>query len=212
MRIICFEMLIFIHSDLTQSLFNIYSYRTFNKNMSVDDMEKYFEDDKFLYLVVEVADLIFGFDLTIDEEKEIAVKIVTQSYSVLGIDGKNVDIIIGGWKVARELPTWIKDLKCWNQFLDNYVGEKEVVQENDEEEDEEEKEEEYEDKKKNSQVPKKNCTRKGSENSEVAKKMKRKKFENKDSVHSAKAKGYREEEEDEEEEDEEEEEKKMVNP
>ena len=55
--------------------------------MSVDDMEKYFEDDKFLYLVVEVADLIFGFDLTIDEEKEIAVKIVTQSYSVLGIDG-----------------------------------------------------------------------------------------------------------------------------
>ena len=118
-------------------------------------MEKYFEDDKFLYLVVEVADLIFGFDLTIDEEKEIAVKIVTQSYSVLGIDGKNVDIIIGGWKVARELPTWIKDLKCWNQFLDNYVGEKEVVQENDEEEDEEEKEEEYEDKKKNSQVPKK---------------------------------------------------------
>ena len=105
-------------------------------------MEKYYEDDKFLYLVVEVADLIFGFDLTIDEEKEIAVKIVTQSYSVLGIDGKNVDIIIGGWKVARVLPTWIKDLKCRNQFLNNYVGEKEVVQENDEEEDDEEKEEE----------------------------------------------------------------------
>jgi hypothetical protein len=95
--------------------------------MSVDDMEKYYEEDKFLYLVVEVADLIFGFDLTIDEEKEIAVKIVTQSYSVVGIDGKNVDVIIGGWKVARVLPTWIKDLKCWNQFLDNYVGEKEVV-------------------------------------------------------------------------------------
>ncbi len=92
-------MLIFIHSDLTQSLFNIYSYRTFNKNMSVDDMEKYYEDDKFLYLVVEVADLIFGFDLTIDEEKDIAVKIVTQSYSVVGIDGKNVDVIIGGWKL-----------------------------------------------------------------------------------------------------------------
>ena len=29
-------------------------YRTFNKNMSVDDMEKYYEDDNFFYLVVEV--------------------------------------------------------------------------------------------------------------------------------------------------------------
>jgi hypothetical protein len=125
MRIKCFVILIFIHSDLTQSLFNIYYFRTFNKNLSVDDMEKYYEDDKFLYLVVEVADLIFGFDLTIDEEKEIAVKIVTQTYSVLGIDGKKMNVIIGGWKVARVLPKWIKDLKCWNQFLDNYVGEKE---------------------------------------------------------------------------------------
>ena len=191
MRIICFEKLIFIHSDLTQSLFNIYSYRTFNKNMSVDDMEKYYEDDKFLYLVVEVADLIFGFDLTIDEEKEIAVKIVTQSYSVVGIDGKNVDVIIGGWKVARVLPTWIKDLKCWNQFLNNYVGEKEVVQENDEEEDEEEKEEKYKDKKKNSQVPKKNSKRNGSECSQVEKEIKGIKVKKKDSVHSFKAMGSR---------------------
>ena len=36
-------------------------------------------------------------------------RLVTQSYSVVGIDGKNVDVIIGGWKVARVLPTWIKD-------------------------------------------------------------------------------------------------------
>jgi len=64
-------MLMFFHSDLTQSLLNIYSYRTYNKNMSVDNMEKYYKDDNFLYLVVELADIIFGFDLTIDEEKEI---------------------------------------------------------------------------------------------------------------------------------------------
>ena len=115
-------------------------------------------------------------------------KIVTQSYSVVGIDGKNVDVIIGGWKIAHVLPTWIKDLKWWNQFLDNYVGEKEVVQENDEEEDKEEEEEEYEDKKKNSQVPKKNSKRKGSESSEVAKKNNTTKVKKKDSVHSAKTK------------------------
>ncbi len=59
--------------------------------MSVDDMEKYYEDDNFLYLVVEVIDLHFGFDLSTVNVYEIAVKIVTQSYSVIGIDGKNVD-------------------------------------------------------------------------------------------------------------------------
>jgi len=68
--------------------------------MSVEDMEKYYKDGNFLYLVVEVADLIFDFDLTIDEEKEIAVKIVTQSYPVVGVDGKNDDVIVGGWKVS----------------------------------------------------------------------------------------------------------------
>ncbi len=52
-------------------------------------------------LVVEVGDLIFGFDLTIDEEKEIAVKIVTQSYPVVGVDGKHVDVIVGGWLLAE---------------------------------------------------------------------------------------------------------------
>jgi len=53
-------------------------------------MEKYYENNHFLYLVVEVTDLYFGFDLTIVRDYEIAVKIVTQSYSVDGIDGRNV--------------------------------------------------------------------------------------------------------------------------
>ncbi len=39
--------------------------------MSVEDMEKYYKDYKFLYLVVEVGDLIFGFDLSIDDEKRL---------------------------------------------------------------------------------------------------------------------------------------------
>ncbi len=60
-------------------------------------MEKYYKDYKFLYLVVEVGDLIFG----LDDEKEIAVKIVTQSYSAVGVDGKNVIVIVGGWKISR---------------------------------------------------------------------------------------------------------------
>ncbi len=88
-------------------------------------------------MVVEANDLYFGFDLSIVKEYEIAVKIVTQSYSVIGIDGKNVDAIIGGWKVTHILPTWIKDSNSWNQFMDDYVVEKEVDKEEEEEEEEE---------------------------------------------------------------------------
>ncbi len=62
-------------------------------------------------MVAEANDLFFGFDLSIIKEYEIAVKIVTQSYSVVGIDGKNVDAIIGGWKVTHILSTWI-DRNC----------------------------------------------------------------------------------------------------
>ena len=110
--------------------------------MSVDDMENYYEDDNFLYLVVEVTDLYFGFDLSTVIDYEIAVKIVTQSYSADGIDGKNVDVIIGGWKVLRVLPKWIKDSNCWIQFMNGYVAEKQDVNKNEEKEEEEEGEEE----------------------------------------------------------------------
>ncbi len=51
-------------------------------------MEKYYEDDNFLYLVVEVIDLHFGFDLSTVNDYEIAVKIVTQSYSALALMAK----------------------------------------------------------------------------------------------------------------------------
>ncbi len=67
-------------------------------------MKNYHELDNFTYLVVKANDLYFGFDLSKAEEYEIAVKIVTQSYSVIGIDGKHVDAIVGGWKVSRILP------------------------------------------------------------------------------------------------------------
>ena len=67
--------------------------------MSVEKMEKYYEDDNFLYLVVEVIDLYFGFDLTTDWDYEIAAKIVTQSYSVNGINGKNRD--------GKKLDSWV---------------------------------------------------------------------------------------------------------
>jgi hypothetical protein len=104
--------------------------------MSVDEMEKYYEGDNFLYLVVEVIDLYFGFDLSTVRDYEIAAKIVTQSYSVDGINGKNVDAIIGGWKVSRVLPKWIKDSNCWIQFMNGYVAEKQDVDKNEEKEEE----------------------------------------------------------------------------
>jgi hypothetical protein len=106
--------------------------------LSIDDIKKYFKEDHFTFFVVEANDLYLGFDLSKADEYDIAVKTVTQSFPGVGIDGKNVNAIVGGWKVTRILPTWIKDSNCWNQFVDDYVVEKE---EEEEEEEEEEKEE-----------------------------------------------------------------------
>ena len=65
--------------------------------MTIDDIKKYFKENHFTFLVVKANDLYFGFDLSEAEEYQIAVKIVTKSYSVVGID-------LGGWKVSRILP------------------------------------------------------------------------------------------------------------
>ncbi len=89
-------------------------------------MKNYYELDNFTYLVVKANDLYFGFDLSNAEEYEIAVEIVTQSYSVVCIDDKYVNVILGGWKVSRILPRWIKDSNSWKQFVDDYVVEKGV--------------------------------------------------------------------------------------
>ncbi len=101
------------------SFSNIFFYRTYKKILSVDDMKNYYDLDNFTYLVVKANDLYFGFDLSEAEEYQIAVKIVTKSYSVVGID-------LGGWKVLRILPRWIKDSKCWKQYVDDFVVEKGV--------------------------------------------------------------------------------------
>ncbi len=68
--------------------------------MSIDDIKKYFKEDHFTFLVVEANELYFGFDLHKADEFNIAVKIVTQSFPSVGIDGKNVDGIVVGWKVT----------------------------------------------------------------------------------------------------------------
>ena len=60
---------------------------------------------------------------SLDEINIVAKKILAKfaKVKVVGIDGKKMNVIIGGWKVARVLPKWIKDLKCRNQFLNNYI-------------------------------------------------------------------------------------------
>jgi hypothetical protein len=124
----------------------MFFYRTYNKNLSVNDIKNTTKRIPFSFLVVEAKDLYYGFDLSKAEEYEIAVKMVTHSYSVICKDGENVDAIVGGWKITRILPTWIKDSNSWNQIVDDYVVEKEVDKEEEEEleEEAEEKEEEEE--------------------------------------------------------------------
>ncbi len=83
-------------SNLTQSCFNLFVYRTCNKNLSIDDIKKYFKEDHFTFLVVEANELYFGFDQRKAAEFDITVKIVTQSFPSVGIDGKNVDGMVVG--------------------------------------------------------------------------------------------------------------------
>ncbi len=96
-------------SNLTQSFLNIFFLQDLQQKFERWWYKKYYKEDHFSFLVVEAKDLYYGFDLSKAEEYEIAVKIVTQSYSVIGNDGKNVDAIVGGWKITRILSTWIKD-------------------------------------------------------------------------------------------------------
>ena len=82
-------------------------------------MNNYYDRDNFTFLVVKANDFYFGFDLSDAEQYEIAIKIVTKSYSMVGID-------LSGWKVLRILPRWIKDITCWKQYVDGFAVEKGV--------------------------------------------------------------------------------------
>ncbi len=69
--------------------------RLFHKKMSVVDMEKYFHNEKFEFLVVKTFDMgCYGFNLKCADQHATAKKIIQDVNS----------FIVNGWKVARHIP------------------------------------------------------------------------------------------------------------
>jgi hypothetical protein len=76
--------------------------------MSVLDMEKYFHDEKFEFLVVKTFDMgCYGFNLKCTDQCATAKKIIQYVNS----------FIVNGWKVARRIPKWIHSFNAWNDFM-----------------------------------------------------------------------------------------------
>jgi hypothetical protein len=84
--------------------------------MSVNEMEQYYHEEIFGYLVVKAFEKkCYGFNLKCTNECATAKKIVQ--------DVNN--FIVNGWKAARYIPKWIHSYKSWNDFInENCSGEK----------------------------------------------------------------------------------------
>jgi hypothetical protein len=76
--------------------------------MSVLDMEKYFHDETFEFLVVKTFNMgCYGFNLKCTDQRATAKKNIQDMNS----------FIVNGWKVARHIPKWIHSYNAWNDFM-----------------------------------------------------------------------------------------------
>jgi hypothetical protein len=83
--------------------------------MTIKDLIKYKDDDDFAYLVIEASnDQFYGFNPKNKEENNQAKNIVRDS-----------DWYVVGWKVSRELPSWVKKANYWT----DKIFEKNIIEE-----------------------------------------------------------------------------------
>jgi hypothetical protein len=89
-------------------LFDTCIYRVFHKKMSTLDMDIFFYNKKFEFLVVETFDMrCFEFNLKHEDQRATVKKILQDVNS----------FIVNGWKVARQIPKWILRYDAWNNFM-----------------------------------------------------------------------------------------------
>jgi hypothetical protein len=78
----------------------------FQKKITLDEILKFVKDKHFKYLVLEsINDKYYGFNLKMKLERKTAREIVLGNWTVL----VNADEFVIGWKVAKELPSWVND-------------------------------------------------------------------------------------------------------
>jgi hypothetical protein len=72
------------------------------------------EDEQFKYLVLEsINDKYYGFNLKMKLERKTANKIGLGNWMV----HVNADKFVTGWKVVKELPSWVNDAVAWEGFV-----------------------------------------------------------------------------------------------
>ncbi len=89
-------------------------YSVFQKKITFDEVIKFVKDEQFKYLVLEsINDKYYGFNLIMKFEKKTGKEIVLGNWTVLA----NADEFVIGWKVAKELPSWVNDAVAWEGFV-----------------------------------------------------------------------------------------------
>jgi hypothetical protein len=95
------------------------SYSIFQKKIAFDEILEFVKDEQFKYLVLEsINDKYYGFNLKVKLERKTAKEIVSSNWAVL----VNADEFVIGWKVAKELPSWVNNAVAWEGFVIDTEG------------------------------------------------------------------------------------------
>jgi hypothetical protein len=88
-------------------------YSVFQKKITFDEILKFVKDEQFKYLE-SIDNNYYGFNLKNKLEGETAKEIVLGNWTVL----VNADEYVIGWKVAKELPSWVNNTVAWEGVID----------------------------------------------------------------------------------------------
>ena len=89
-----------------------YQYSNFNKTLSIANIIRFTREDKFKFLIVEyVFSNIYGFNLGVKVEQTAAINIVKDK----------TDFTVEGWKIAKEIPTWVLGYDDWVNDVPNHL-------------------------------------------------------------------------------------------
>jgi hypothetical protein len=102
--------------EINTFFYEIFIYfSVFQKRINFDEILKFVGDEQFKYLLVleSINDIYYGFNLKNKLERKTAKEIVLGNWKVVD----NADEYVIGWKVAKELPSWVNNAVAWEGFV-----------------------------------------------------------------------------------------------
>ncbi len=84
----------------------------FQKKITFDEILKFIKDEQFNLMLESINDKNYGFNLKMKLERKTAKEIVSGNWTVL----INAYEFVIGWKVAKELLSWVNDAVAWEGF------------------------------------------------------------------------------------------------